>query len=83
MSGDELRKPGSSVCFNARLHFPCGFVGESDGENLPGRNAGFFDQMDDAASDDASLTRARSGENQKRPLGRFDGFLLLGIEIFH
>ena len=63
----------------ALLHFARGLVGESDGENVSGRNA-LGDEVGDAKRDDAGLAGARPGQDQHRAVQRFDGLALVGIE---
>ena len=62
------------------LHFPCGFIGEGDGQNIPGFDP-LRQKISDAVGDDARFSRARSRQNQKRAVAVRDGFPLREIEV--
>ena len=67
--------------FNALSHFGGSLVGEGDGEDGVRRDSALVDEVGDAVSDDARLARARSGEDQHRPVDGHDCLTLLGIKF--
>ncbi len=62
------------------LHLVGGLVGKGDGQN-PLRPDAVADQLGNAVSDDAGLSRARPGQHQQRPGERVDGVILGGVQI--
>jgi hypothetical protein len=58
-------------------HFAGRFVGEGDGQDLPGGEAHFAHQVDDALGEDAGFAAAGAGEDED---GAGDGCLLLGVQ---
>ena len=67
--------------FDALAHFRGGFVGESHRQDGFRHDAHVLDQIGDAVGDDARLAAARSGEDQHRAFGSFDGLALLRVEL--
>ena len=61
-------------------HFVRGLVGESHREDVLWAHP-LRDEERHAHGDDTRLARAGAGEDEHRPLGRANGFLLLGVEI--
>src|SRR5262245_49345586 len=74
----DATAPSAGQIVDAMLHFFGGFVGEGDGQYIPGRDT-FFDEMGDARGDDAGLAAARARQNQERPLRMEHGFLLRNV----
>ena len=75
----HVRGVGPHQLFHPRLHFPGRFVGKGQGQNMPGLHP-MVDQIGDAVGQGAGFAAARAGQNQHRPLQRFSGFSLHGIE---
>ena len=58
--------PGSDQVDDALAHLGGGFVGEGDGQDLPGRDVPRRQQVGDAAGEDRGLARPRAGDDQQR-----------------
>ena len=66
--------------FDAVAHFAGGFVGEGDGEDAPGGDALFADEVGDALGKDAGFAGAGAGEDEEGAGGGGDGLELGGVE---
>ena len=66
---------------DAREHLLRRLVGERDGEDAAGADVARLDQPGDAGGEDARLSRAGAGEDQRRLVRQGDRGELLGIEI--
>ena len=67
--------------FDALPHFGGGLVGEGHRQKGFGHHTLVFDEMGDAVGDDPRLAAARTGEDEHRAFGGFDGFALLRVEL--
>ena len=67
---------------DALLHFARRAIGEGDGQNLRGPRAPGREHMRDPRRQHARLAGARAREHQHRPVERFHGLQLLGVEPF-
>ena len=65
--------------FHTLLHLTRGFVGEGDGENVPGPDAA-RDHVSHAAGDDSRLAGAGSGEDEQRAINGAHGLPLLRVQ---
>ena len=74
----SLRDPHEQA--DALAHLARRLVGEGDGENLMRARPARCDQMGDASREHARFADAGAGENQNRPVKRFDGSQLLVVE---
>ena len=66
-------------------HLPGGFVGEGDGQYVPGRHA-LFHQVGHPVGQHAGLAAARASQNKQRPFRLLDGGALLWIQcvqVYH
>ena len=66
----------------ARLHHPCGLLGEGHGENLGWRERARLDLVRDPPRDRRRLARPCAGEDADRAAHRLGGAPLLGIQPF-
>ena len=61
-------------------HLPGGLVGEGHRQDVEGTRLAGGDQMGDAGRQNPRLAGAGASQHEHRPLGRFDGRALFGIE---
>jgi len=64
-------------------HLPGGLVGEGHRQDVLGRDAFVFQQMDDAGGDDLGLAGTGPGQDQQGAFGMVDRLPLRWIESFH
>jgi hypothetical protein len=65
---------------DALAHFAGRFIGEGDGQDLPGRNAHFVDEVGDAVGQHPGFARAGAGQHEQGPCNSLCRFPLGGIE---
>ena len=65
--------------FHAFTHFPGGFIGKRQRQNMPGLHAGIH-QVGDPVGKCSGFAAACTGQNQHRPVQRFRRLLLHRIE---
>ena len=75
---DAARRAADQVD-DAFAHLVGGFVGEGDGEDVPGSDA-LGDEVGDAAGDDAGFAGAGAGEDEQGAVDVVDGGALLGVQ---
>ena len=66
--------------FHALAHLARRLIGEGDGEDFIGAGLAEREDVADAGRQGPRLAGAGAGEHQHRPVERFDGGALLGIE---
>ena len=65
---------------DARAHLRSRLIGEGDGENAVGLREPLADEVRNAVSDDACLTRSGASQDEKRTVGIENSVPLFGIE---
>ena len=64
------------------LHFPSGFIGKGNGQNIPRIDHFFIDQVSDAVGQDTCLTRTSPRHDQEGTFCRLDRLCLAIIHTF-
>ena len=76
----RLARVRAGQAFDAFAHFARGFIGKSQGQDMPGLHA-VFQQIGHAVGQRARFAAARPGQNQHRAFQRFGRAALHGVQI--
>ena len=79
--GDAASQPAEEA-FDAVTELAGRLVREGDGHDARGRYTDLVDHVGDAVGDDACLTATGTSQNEQRPLGVSDGFVLGWVKPF-